>query len=639
MITRSINLFRKTNLKRTLLFLLGDVVLISLACWLGFLLRFDGQIPSYYWPMIKGFIVIAVPLTIFFFILEHLYSISWTYISVRELLKIIRGITASFLGVGAFLFIARHSSIFEGFPRSIIFISGFLTLLFTGGLRFSKRIYFHGFKRGLNRNDKKIHGKSALIVGAGDVGEQLTRHILSSPDSLYSLVGFIDEEPAKQGILIHGIRVLGKIKNIPRIIEKYKIEEIIIALSSVSPQIIKETVDLARQSGIQKIKIIPSTAEILAEKISLNHLREVSVADLLGRKQIKIDTKEIENYIADKTVLVTGAAGSIGSVLCEQILKFHPKKLVAVDNRETATFYLHRELDRLFPEIKKIFVLADICDENKMRHIFGFYQPQVVFHAAAYKHVPMMEESPEEAIKVNVFGTLNLGRLSVENRVEKFVMISTDKAINPTSVMGASKRICEMICVWLNKQNITKFCAVRFGNVLGSQGSVVPIFEKQIKKGGPIEITHPEMKRYFMLTDESCLLVMQAGALGQGGEVFILDMGQPVKIVDLAREMIKLAGLRPDVDIPIVFTGIRPGEKLFEEITAKGETPTKHEKIFIVKLADTDESKLFNSLEKLKQILVKMNKNDIIKAFEEIVPTFNHTLLKNSAEQIINDQP
>ena len=613
-------IFKKTALKRTLVFLIGDIILVSVSCVLGFLLRFDGDIPSFYFPMIKGFIVLAVPLTIFFFLLERLYSISWSFISVRELLRIGRAIVASFLGVGAALFIFRHHPVFEGFPRSIIFISACIAFFTTGALRFSKRIYLHGLKQGFINNGKKSKGRPVLIIGAGDAGEQLTRHITSRGQISYSPLGFIDDDPSKQGILIHGVKVLGKIKDLPEIIRKNKIEEIFIALPSAEKKIIQETVNLSRSAGIRKIKILPSTKEILDGKISLSHLREISIEDLLGREPVKIDTGAIKNFLNNKIVLVTGAAGSIGSQLCEEILKFKPKQLICLDQDESAVFYLENDLKKIEPDILKSFIIADICDKLKIENIFENLKPKVIFHAAAYKHVPLMETNPEEAVKNNVFGTLSVGQAAIKSKAEKVVLISTDKAINPTSIMGASKRICEMVGVWLNKQNLTKFCAVRFGNVLDSQGNVVGLFEKQIRKGGPVEITHPEMKRYFMVTAEACLLVMQAGALGQGGEVFVLDMGEPIKIVDLAKEMIRLAGYQPDIDVPIVFTQIRPGEKLFEELLTKNEIPTRHEKIFIAQLADINEQKLLNSLEKFKQALEKNDKSAILKTLNELVP-------------------
>jgi len=606
-------IFHKTTLKKTIFFLLCDAILIALSCFLGFLLRFDGTINPQYFLMIKAFVILAIPLTIIFFALERLYSISWSFISIREIMKLGRAIILSFASLGAILFVFKDHYLFEGFPRSIVFISGAIAFFLTGSLRFAKRIYLYGFKpkqKGQGDNKTKI-----LIIGAGEAGEKLARHIIAATNTPYSLKGFIDDNPMKKGVLIHGIKVLGGISELPLIISRLDIKEIVIAMPSVSPKVIRETVELARQSNIKGIKILPGTKEILEEKVSLNNLREISIEDLLGRDPVEIDTGAIQEYITDKIVLVTGAAGSIGSVLCEQILKFKPRKLIALDQRETALFYLKRELNRLWKnssltENPLNFVLADICDKNKIDKVFTKFHPNVVFHAAAYKHVPMMEDDPDEAVKNNIFGTLTIGQAALRYNTEKFVMISTDKAINPTSVMGASKRVCEKICVWLNQQNNTHFCAVRFGNVLGSQGSVVPIFEKQIKKGGPVEVTDPEMKRYFMITSEACLLVMQAGTIGQGGEIFVLDMGQPIKILDLAQEMIRLAGYKPDIDIPIVFTGIRPGEKLFEEIVTENESPTKHEKIFISHLSSS-ENNMEGILKEFEQALLEMDKERI----------------------------
>jgi FlaA1/EpsC-like NDP-sugar epimerase len=615
-------IFHKTSLKRTLFFLFFDVLLIALACFLGFLLRFDGNIEAKYFPMIKGFIALAVPLTIIFFVLEKLYSISWSFISIGEILKVGRAVFLGFASLGVILFILKENEVFKGFPRSVVFISGALAFFFTAGLRFAKRIYLHGFKN----NWKKGKGKKnkVLIIGAGEAGEKLARHLIANPQNPYSLEGFIDDNPMKKGILIHGIKVLGTIEQLAEIIEQREIAEIIIAMPSAPVSTIRKTVELARQAKIKKIKILPGTKQILEEKVSLNNLREISIEDLLGRDPVQIDTHAIKEYITDKRVLVTGAAGSIGSVLCEQILKFKPRQLIALDQRETALFYLKKKLNQAwknsnFPENPLIFTLADICDQNKIDHLFQKYQPDVVFHAAAYKHVPMMEENPDEAVRNNILGTLNVGKASLKHKVKKFVMVSTDKAINPTSVMGASKRMAEKVCVWLNKGGDsphsettpkTKFCAVRFGNVLGSQGSVVPIFQKQIEKGGPVEVTDPEMKRYFMITAEACLLIMQAGAIGQDGEVFVLDMGQPIKILDLAKEMIRLAGYKPDIDIPIVFTGIRPGEKLFEEIITEKESPTKHEKIFISHLEKNGEDMQI-ILKEFEKALLGMNKERI----------------------------
>ncbi|MCF7906867.1 polysaccharide biosynthesis protein [Patescibacteria group bacterium] len=611
-------IFHKTSLKRTAFFLFFDVLLIALACFLGFLLRFDGNIKPEYFTMIKGFIALAVPLTIIFFVLERLYSISWSFISIREILKVGRAVILGFASLGAILFVLKENELFKGFPRSIVFISGALAFFFTASLRFAKRIYLHGLKNSW----KKEKGKKnkVLIIGAGEAGEKLARHLIANSQTPYSLEGFIDDSPMKKGILIHGIKVLGTIEQLAEIIEQREIAEIIIAMPSAPIPTIRKTVELARQAKIKKIKILPGTKEILEEKVSLNNLREISIEDLLGREPVQIDTQAIKEYVTDKRILVTGAAGSIGSVLCEQILKFKPRQLIALDQRETALFYLKKKLNQAwknsnFPENPLFFALADICDQNKIDHLFQKCQPDVVFHAAAYKHVPMMEDDPDEAVRNNILGTLNTGEASLKHKVKKFVMVSTDKAINPTSIMGASKRMAEKVCVWLNQkarsQKIpTRFCAVRFGNVLGSQGSVVPIFQRQIEKGGPVEVTDPEMKRYFMITAEACLLIMQAGAIGQDGEVFVLDMGQPVKILDLAKEMIRLAGYKPDIDIPIVFAGIRPGEKLFEEIITEKESPTKHEKIFISHLEKNgDDIQII--LKEFEQALSEMNKEKI----------------------------
>jgi len=609
-------LLRKTTLKRTLFFVIGDILLIGLSCWLAFLLRFDGSIPEEYVGSMITFIAIIVGLTVFVFAIEKLYSISWSFISIKEFIKLIRAIVIVFSIFATGLFLFRHLLFARTFPRSIILIAAFTVLIATGALRFSKRIYYQGFRSSLTAN-----GIRTLVIGAGDAGEQIIRHINQTKNE-YSVIGIIDDNPLKHNISIHGVRILGDRTNLAKIINKFSVENIIIAMPSVHSEVIRETVEAARSAGVNKIKILPTTQEILSDKISLTNVRDVSIDDLLGRKKVEIKTDEIESYVKGKTIIVSGAAGSIGSQLCRQILKFSPAHLICLDNNETELFYLNKDLSKDFNNHKLSYIIANICDKHKINHIFTANKPQVVFHAAAYKHVPVMETDPDEAIKNNVLGTLTMGQASIRNGVSKFIMISTDKAINPTSIMGASKRISEMVGVWLNRQDQTKFCAVRFGNVLGSRGSVVPIFKQQIKRGGPIEVTHPEMKRYFMATSEACLLVMQAGALGQGGEVFVLDMGEPIKIVDLARELIKLSGYEPDVDIPIVHTGIRPGEKLFEEILTKTETPTKHDQIFIAKLDEIDEQKLHNHLLTFR-IAIKSNDHRKIKnTISKLVPTY-----------------
>ncbi|OGZ73001.1 MAG: hypothetical protein A3A98_03055, partial [Candidatus Staskawiczbacteria bacterium RIFCSPLOWO2_01_FULL_40_39] len=473
-------------------------------------------------------------------------------------------------------------------------------------------------------SSRLMEKERTLIVGAGDAGEQILRNMLSSAKNNYYPVGFVDDSNIKQGVKIHGLKVLGKISDLPRIIVNSEIRQLIIALPSASNKVIKQAVELGRSAGLKKIKIAPPMNEIIRGEVSLKNLKDVGVEDLLGRDPVGLDKKQIENFIKDNVVLITGAAGSIGSELTRQVAKFRPSKLVLLDQDETGIFAIAKEMQDKFPMLQMPSLIADIRDKEKMDAVFKEFHPQIVFHAAAYKHVPLMELQPDEAVKNNVFGTEILADISAEHGVEKFIFISTDKAVNPTSVMGATKRAGEMICQEHNQAGGAKFISVRFGNVLNSRGSVIPIFREQIRKGGPVEVTDPEMKRYFMLTSEACLLVMQAGAMGQGGEVFVLDMGKPVKILDLAREMIKLSGFEPDKDIAIVFVGIRPGEKLFEEILTaeEGTVVTENQKIFMAKLSQINVGEFAEKLEKLKESAVKNNKEEIIKNLKDIIPSF-----------------
>jgi len=475
----------------------------------------------------------------------------------------------------------------------------------------------------------KRQKERTLIVGAGDAGEQILRSILSSRTNQFQPIGFVDDSPIKQGVLIHGLKVFGKIENIPEIAKEKKIEGIIIALPSAGSSAIKRAVEKGREAGLKKIKIVPPPAEIIDGRVSIRDLKEIQIEDLLGREPVSLDWKTIEKFIQNKKVLVTGAAGSIGSELCRQIAKFEPSSLLALDQDETGIFNLSNEQKRKFPELNFSSLIADIQDKIRIEQIFNKFRPDIIFHAAAYKHVPLMEENPEEAIKNNIFGTLTVARAAIKYGVEKFVLISTDKAVNPSSVMGATKRVGEMLCQTLNQKNGTKFISVRFGNVLDSRGSVIPIFKEQIKRGGPVEVTHPEMKRYFMSVSEAVLLVMEAGAIGQGGEVFVLDMGEMIKIKDLAKELIRLEGLEPDKDIPIVYTEPRPGEKFFEEILTaeEGTVATQYKKIFRAKLAEVDEEKLNNALEKLKKAVNNADKKKIIEILKDIVPSYRRPII------------
>lgn len=613
------NLFKRTAAKRMLFFIAADIIFIGLAIWVAFLIRFDGQIPEQYLIFLPRIMVLAIVFTIPVFYFQKLYSFSWSYVSANEVISIFLATTISFTFLSVTIFASSYFPHFLNFPRSTIFVSYVLVLILCGGIRFSKRIYFSvkGFS--------SLAGKErTLIVGAGDAGEQILRNILSSPKNTYFPVGFIDDNPIKRGVKIHGCKVLGTIAQMPGIIAEHQIKQLVIALPSAGNKTIKQVIELARGAGLRKIKIAPQLNEIISGQISLKNLKDVEVEDLLGRSEITLDKKEIESFIKGKTVLITGAAGSIGSELSRQISRFKPSLLICLDQDETGIFHIAKELKNSFPGLNLRSLVGDVTDQENIATLFRELKPQIVFHAAAYKHVPLMELQPEEAVKNNVFGTEILAAAAVENRVETFVFISTDKAVNPTSVMGATKRMGEMVCQAYNQQQKTKFISVRFGNVLDSRGSVIPIFREQVRRGGPVEVTHPDMKRYFMLTSEACLLVMQAGSMGSGGEVFVLDMGKPVMIVDLAKEMIRLSGFEPDVDIAITFIGTRPGEKLFEEILTaeEGTAATHNNKIFVANMAVCDMATIQKYITKLRQVVVGGSKSAAVEALKTIVPQY-----------------
>jgi len=594
-----LSLLRKNLKIRFVLFLLADVFFIALSIWLAFLIRFDGGVPAQYEAFLVRMIILAVIFTIPVFYFSKLYSFTWSYVSTNELVAIFKATTISFIFLGITIYVSKYFPFFANFPRSVLFTSYFLVFIFCGGIRFAKRIYLHQSK-----NETKPNGQKTLIVGAGDAGEQILRSIESLKDSPYQPVGFVDDNSVKQGVLIRGLKVLGTIDNLSKIIQDHGVQALVIALPSAGREPIRKAVDAGRKEGLRNIKIVPSLSEIIDGMISVRDLRQVEVEDLLGREKVSLNTKPIEDFIKGKRILITGAAGSIGSELSRQVVKFNPELIILLDWDETGIFNIANELNAKFPDIKKRSIIADIKDENKIAKIFGELKPNIVFHAAAYKHVPLMEEQPEEAVKNNVFGTKVIAQQALSNSVDKFIFISTDKAVNPVSVMGTTKRVGEMLCQAMNQRNGTKFVSVRFGNVLNSRGSVIPIFKEQIRRGGPVEVTHPDMKRYFMLTSEACLLVMQAGAMGNGGEVFVLDMGKPVKILDLAKEVIRLSGFVPDQDIKIVFTGPRPGEKLFEEMLSaeEGTIFTGVQKIFTARLSNINPGELDEKLKGLKDV-------------------------------------
>jgi FlaA1/EpsC-like NDP-sugar epimerase len=508
------------------------------------------------------------------------------------------------------------------FPRTIILLDWLLSMAFVGGLRFSIRTVREvAVQNAVPASGEKR--RRILVLGAGDAGEMLMRDIQRAYARRYEPVGFLDDSDLKQNAAIHGVPVLGPLALAPEIATREKVDEIILAIPSLRGRELRRIVEMCRPTGAA-IRTLPDVSSLIDGEVTVNQLHEVKIEDLLGREPVTLDTEAIGDFLHDQVVLVTGAGGSIGSELCRQICRFGPKKLLLVEQAENALFLIDRAIHAEFPEVDAVPYLADICDSRRLENIFQRETPDVVFHAAAHKHVPMMETNPGEAIKNNVFGTKKVADVADRYRVKKFVMVSTDKAVNPTSVMGVSKRVAEIYVQALSQRSKTHYVTVRFGNVLGSAGSVVPLFKEQIAKGGPVTVTHPEMTRYFMTIPEACQLILQAGTMGNGGEIFILDMGQPVKIVDLARDLIRLSGLQEGEDIEIKFSGVRPGEKLFEELAIKEELVDKtvHPKIFVGRFKAYDWQLVEACLKELHALSDGGDRERIRRAFRLLVPEY-----------------
>lgn len=565
---------------RKLCLIILDVALVNVAAYLALYLRFDGSVPGQY---VDGYLKVApvhTAVSICVFAALGLYSWVLRYASVDELLAAGAGSAASAVS----LFVLTRYWSMSGFPRSVPVIAGVLELLFSSGTRLSVRVYLR-FTQKMRRFAENGDTVRVLVVGAGDAGVMLIRELAKSVPASRKAVGYIDDDPAKRGAIIHGVKVLGGRKLIPEVVRELNVQEIIIAMPSAPSQSLKEIVRISEGLDV-RIRAMPKLLDMAGKAFALNMVRDIDIEDLLGRSEVRLDTERIKEYIHGKRVLVTGAGGSIGSEICRQVSRFEPASLIMLGHGENSIFATRMGLAHDFPQLKTEAVIADTRDSARIRDIFALFKPHVVFHAAAHKHVPLMEDNVTEAIKTNIFGTLNVARAALSYESERFVMISTDKAVNPTSMMGVSKRVAEMVVQAMSTvSKATQFVSVRFGNVLGSSGSVVPIFREQIARGGPVTVTHPDMRRYFMTIREAVLLVLQAGTMGRGGEVFVLDMGEPVKIVDLAEQMIRLSGRTPYSDIPIVFSGVRPGEKLFEELLTaeEGTTTTHHSQIFVAK--------------------------------------------------------
>ncbi|OGQ01018.1 MAG: hypothetical protein A2Z51_09705, partial [Deltaproteobacteria bacterium RBG_19FT_COMBO_52_11] len=582
------NIIRSKNFYLMLFF---DASLIIGSYLLSYLLRFEWQVPQREWQNFNSTLPYILIFKLFSFWFFGLYRGMYRYISLVDLLNVIKATaTSSASIILAILFLYR----FEGFPRSVFIIDWILTLVFIGGLRVSIRLFLLEKERGFfslrqvfqPRSERVLSKpeKSLIIIGAGDAGEKMLREIRDNSRLNYNVLGFLDDDPRKQGMKIHGVPVLGPIYKIQQLASQGGIDEILIVVPSASARQMRGIIEICGKTGL-KIQTTPGMGELINGKVSFKTIREVSFEDLLGRDPVNLDVRTIGDYLTDKVLLVSGAAGSIGSELCRQITKFHPQNLILLDKTENSLFHLEMEFRQMFPQTFITPVLGDVQNRGFLDRLFAAYRPQGVFHSAAYKHVPIVELNPWEGVFNNIIGTRNIVEASHQYETERFIMISTDKAVRPANVMGATKRFAEMITSGYATSNPTKFVSVRFGNVIGSEGSVVHLFKKQIERFGPVTVTHPEITRYFMTIPEACKLILQAGAMGEGGEVFILDMGTPIKIANMARDLIRLSGFKPDEDIEIKFIGLRPGEKLYEELITEGEgiIRTDYEKIFVLK--------------------------------------------------------
>lgn len=595
---------------RVFMLFLIDLAIIWFSIVTSYLFRFYNDIPQEY---IVQMLYYGIICTLSFggsLIYFGLYRRLWQYASIGEIVSVMKAIV-----VGAVISYAVAFVVLPGrVPLSIEVRSVETILLLVGGVR----LFWRVFRRGkFNSADTEVH---TLIVGAGDCGILIARELMGASFANTRLIGFVDDSVDKLHLKILGVPVLGNRYDIPRIVKERGIHEIVIAMPSVSRSEISEIVSLSKATGV-KLKIIPALSDLITGKVSIKKLRDVSVEDLLGREPIVADMNSILGYVHNKTVLVTGAGGSIGSELCRQISPFAPDKLLILGHGENSIYTIEMELRKSFPELSIVTVIADVQDRTRMMEVFENHKPQVVFHAAAHKHVPLMERNPSEAIKNNVFGSRNVADCADKYGAERFVLVSSDKAVNPTSVMGATKRIAEMYVQSLNTTSNTKFSAVRFGNVLGSRGSVIPAFKQQIAAGGPVTVTHPEMVRYFMTIPEAVQLVIQSGSFAKGGEVFVLDMGEPVKILTLAEDLITLSGYEPYKDINIVFSGIREGEKLYEELLTAEENlgSTQHDRIFIGKPNVISQNQLELEFKRLERVLSE-EPDAIREVINQIVP-------------------
>ncbi len=607
--------YRKASL------IIYDIAAVLLASFLALAIRYEfdlNLIPGHFLKPVLHFLPLDVILTIAVFYIFRLYNSLWAFAGENELQNLIVAciIATGVDTIGLFLFRVEARPV----PLSYHFLYGFILI----ALIFTSRFSYRFLRSKKHKMQNRKNSINVMIVGAGDAGNSIVKEIGISNYSTMTVSCFIDDDRSKWGNYIQNVKVEGGRDKILECVDIHGIDEIFIAIPSASRQTIKELLEICKDTEC-KLRVLPGIYQLVNGEVSVSKLRDVEVEDLLGRDPVQVDTESILGYVQDKVVLVTGGGGSIGSELCRQIAGHKPRRLIILDIYENNAYEVQQELIRKYPELDLIVLIASVRNTNRMNMIFETYRPDIVYHAAAHKHVPLMETSPNEAIKNNVFGTWKTAQAAAYYGTKKFVMISTDKAVNPTNIMGASKRICEMIVQCFNRHYDTEFVAVRFGNVLGSNGSVIPLFKKQIEQGGPVTVTHPDIIRYFMTIPEAVSLVLQAGAYAKGGEIFVLDMGEPVKILDLAKNLIRLSGYKVDEDIKIEFTGLRPGEKLYEELLMdeEGLQDTANSMIHIGKPIEIDEMKFFAQLKTLKEES-RGETTDVRPLIKQIVPTYNY---------------
>ncbi|MBO6241622.1 MAG: polysaccharide biosynthesis protein [Butyrivibrio sp.] len=609
-------LYRRTGL------IIYDIISVIVASYVAILIRYEfriGTIPEHFLNPVTTFLPINILMTLLVFYLFKLYDSLWAYAGERELQNLVMGCVLS--GVLNAIGLQFFKSEDQPVPQSYYFLYTFLLITLIFASRFSYRF----LRTQKHRAENKHNSKAVMIIGAGEAANIIIKDIITSNFSTMSIKCIIDDDTEKWGKYIQGIRVVGGRERIVECADLYDIDEIIVAMPSISRQELRKILDICKNTDC-KLRSLPGMYQLVNGEVNVSRLRDVEVEDLLGRDPIAVDLDSIAGYVSGKTVMVTGGGGSIGSELCRQIAQHSPKRLIIVDIYENNAYDIQQELKTKYQDLDLVVLIASVRNTLRINTIFETYKPDIVYHAAAHKHVPLMEDSPGEAIKNNVFGTWKTAMAAAMNGTRKFVLISTDKAVNPTNVMGASKRICEMIVQTFNKHYDTEFVAVRFGNVLGSNGSVIPLFKKQIMAGGPVTVTDPNIIRYFMTISEAVSLVLQAGAFAKGGEIFVLDMGEPVRILDLAENLIKLSGFKVGEDIKIEFTGLRPGEKLYEEMLMdeEGLQDTANKMIHIGKPIELDEMKFFSELERLHKA-ARAEAPDIKMLVREIVTTYHPT--------------